>query len=480
MPKKPMNWLKFKILFEKQPAYRWIFVAVTLAFSLMAWERILYADSAFTAFNILNLFPAVEHHRYTQWLILSPAYLGVTLGLPISSIVLILSISPVVLAWICTEFFRKNHSNSSSLQLLYFPAIFLVSGPDFQFLGTGEMISALIFAGMYALDSKSIRSTIWLALSYLAHPGILPALFFLLIVQKNHWKNYLFFTLIIVVKQAIIPPNPYEVSILQKLNFQDGWAFFQSWGFHYFVSSLFGGWATPYLILGLLILLFGDIKNYLLLGIGILISLFLAFIYREGESDMMMQKSFAPILPILWFLANRNSINWDRIQNNQLNIGSLLTSPFKLHHLKLGILLFCCFWGSYFVWQSFKFHHARLELLDNQLTQNSNPPKKAISSEYFHPDQFKINWAIPYESIIRSAYWCKKTTNLGAKTIKINTFCIVSDSNEAIKKPLGINQFLGAPFAYPIGVENLNPDYFSGLSKEPYQWISNSRNKHTN
>ena len=468
-----MNWLKFKILLEKQPAHRWIFVALTIAFSLMAWERILYADSAFTAFNILNLFPAVEHHRYTQWLVLSPAYLGVKLGLPVNFIILILSITPVALAWICSECICRNHEGITGLQLLYFPAIFLVSGPDFQFLGTGEMISALIFAGLYALEPKHIRYTIWLTLSYLAHPVILPALFFVLIVQKNHWKNYLFFALVIIVKQAIIPPNPYEVSILQKINFQECWAFFQSWGFHYFVSSLFGGWATPYLILGLLILLFGDLKNRLLLGIGILISLFLAFIYREGESDMMMQKSFAPMLPILWFLVTRNSINWSVIQNIRLKIGSNRTFQLNPDSMLRMILIFCFFWGSTFIWRSYLFHHTRLQLLDAQLTQNSHPPKKAVSSEYFHPDQFKINWAIPYESIIRSAYWSKKTTNLGAKTIKINTFCIVNDSNEAIKKPLGINQFLGAPFAYPIGVENLNPEYFPGLSKEPYRWYCN-------
>jgi len=503
-----MNWLKLKSVPENYPVFRWVFLVIAIAFSIMAWERIIYADAAFTAFNVLNLLPAVEHHRYTQWLVLAPAYLGVKLGLPIQFIIVLLSLTPVFLAWIIAEFLRKSRNDISGLQLLYFPSIFLISGPDFQFLGTAEMISALIFAGAFALDRNPLPTTIWLTLSYLAHPGILPALFFLLIIKELCWKNYVVFALVVIAKQLLIPPNPYEVSILQKLNWQDGLAFFNSWGFNYFISSLFGGWATPYLLIFLLILIFSDLKNRLFLGIGVLISLFLAFIYREGESDMMMQKSFAPILPILWFLATKNSARNQLKPNPNSAVNTILQPIYKLktaskihyHSIRSTILIFCCLWGSFYVFRSYQFHHSRLKLLDLQLTTLSHPPKKAVGPEYFHPDQFKINWAIPYESLMRSAYLAsslsnssifdsskldsssssnsprptKNTSNSVKKTININTFCIVNDSNEAIKKPLGIDQFLGAPFAYPIQVKDLNPTYFNGLSKDQYLWMGSN------
>ena len=422
-------------------------VSVWLSLFLLAfiftWERILYADSAFTLFNILNHFPAVEHHRYSQFLNLFPAQTAVYLQLPIHTVATLLSITPLIWAfaasWYATAQFKKPYWN------FYFLGIFLITGPEFQFLGTAEMILALIFGGLFTLEIRKPLIFLWAVIAYLAHPGILPALIAVSLFQKPF--HLLSLAVAFLFKLALIPASGYESQILEK--FFQIQNVFQSWGWHYFYTSIFGGWALPYFVAFISgIVVFQGKTRWLYISTAISLTFLITYLYQEGDSGMMMQKSYAP----LWLLL---AVPLLYVENNKL-----------IRNIMIGSF----FWGCFYLVKQANFHTNRLHELKTkiEIVQNrSKSGQKIITmADEFHPDIFGIAWAIPYETLIYSAHLD------GEKPI---TFCLSDRAtlndlkSNRNKKPLGKNEFRGASFAYPLKNHQLNQRYFSGLSKDAYR-----------
>jgi len=416
-----------------------VWLSLFLLATLFAWERTLYADSAFTLFNVLNGFPAVEHFRYTQFLNLLPAQLGVLLHLPIHAVAMILSLTPLLWAFAATWYSTFQLKNTH--WCFYFMGIFLVTGPEFQFLGTAEMILALIFGGLFAMETRKSMIFLWAILAYLAHPGILPALLAASLFQKQINFHLIAISLSVVLKLLLIPTSGYENQILSNLlNISN---VFNSWGWHYFYTSLLGGWALPYLVvfLGGLVAFSGR-QRWLYLVSSILTAFFITYLYQDGDSDMMMQKSYAPLWLILSF--------------------PLLLS--EKNHLLKTLLLFSFIWGCFYIVKHSKFHLNRQSELKKSMVAYEQSTKVMAHNQRFDPNTYGVSWAIPYETLIYSTYLNRE---------KPITFCLADSSTilELIsnKKPLGKNEFRGASFAYPLKQEKLNQRYFSGLSTDAYR-----------
>jgi len=422
-------------------------VSVWLSLFLLAfiftWERTLYADSAFTLFNVLNRFPAVEHFRFSQYLNLFPAQIAVYIHLPIQAVASLLSLTPLAWAfaasWYSTAQFKKPQWN------FYFLGIFLITGPEFQFLGTAEMILALIFGGLFTLETRKPLIFLWATTAYLAHPGILPALIAVSLFQRPF--HLLSLTATALIKLTLIPASGYESEILEKFFHLQN--VFQSWGWHYFYTSIFGGWALPYLVVFIGgIVVFQGKQRFIYVAAVLLTTFFITHLYQDGDSGMMMQKSYAP----LWLILALPLINSDKSKLLQYSVAVVF------------------FWGCFFLVKQANFHRHRLQELTTKIQTAQDLSKNGLkiitSYNEFHPNVFGIAWAIPYETLIYS-------THLNSS--KPVTFCL-SDSatlndlkSNRNKKPLGKNEFRGASFAYPLKNHQLNQRYFSGLSKDAYR-----------
>ena len=417
-----------------------VWLSLFLLAILFAWERTLYADSAYTLFNVLNGFSAVEHFRITQYLNLLPAQAGVLLQLPIHAVAIMLSLTPLLWAFAATWYSTFHLKNTR--WSFYFMGIFLVTGHEFQFLGTAEMILALIFGGLFAMETRKSVIGLWALLAYLAHPGILPALLAASLFQKQIKFHLMAITSSVVLKLLFIPSSGYENQILSNLlNISN---VFQSWGWHYFYTSLFGGWALPYLVvfLGGLVAFSGR-QRWLYIGAALSTTFFITYLYQDGDSGMMMQKSFAP----LWLIL------------------ALPLLHAKESSLFNNLLLISFFGGCFYVYKQAHFHIHRQHELEKRISQLPVESKKIITTnDGFPADIYGIPWAIPYETLIYS-------THLNSE--KPITYCL-SDSATiqtliSNKKPLGKNEFRGASFAYPLKQEKLNQRYFSKLSTNAYR-----------
>ncbi|MCL9980781.1 MAG: hypothetical protein NBV77_04980 [Bacteroidia bacterium] len=416
-----------------------VWLSLFLLAILFAWERTLYADSAYTLFNVLNGFPAVEHFRLTQQLNLLPAQIGVLLQLPIRAIAILLSLTPLIWAFAATWYSTIHLKNVR--WSFYFLGIFLVTGPEFQFLGTAEMILALIFGGLFAMETRKSMIFLWAILAYLAHPGILPALLAASLFQKQIKFPLIAITSSVVFKVLFIPSSGYENQILSNLlNISN---VFQSWGWHYFYTSLFGGWALPYLVVFIagLVAFLGQ-QRWLYFSTTALTAFFITYLYQDGDSGMMMQKSYAP----LWLILALPLLHAKE------------SSVFK------KLLLISFFGGCFYVCKQAKFHIQRQQELEKRISKMPIESKKIITTNVGFPaDIYGIPWAIPYETLIYS-------THLNPE--KPITICISDSSSlkELIsnKKPLGKNEFRGASFAFPLKQKSLNQRYFSTLSTDAY------------
>ena len=81
-------------------------------------------------------------------------------------------------------------------------------------------------------------------------------------------------------------------------------------------------------------------------------------------------------------------------------------------------------------------------------------------ARYFDPEKFRVSWAIPYETLIRSS------SKFGNE--KCRTFCLSKPEDIIPSANETKDQFRGAEFAYPLAITSLRKGYFDFDSKVGY------------
>ncbi len=415
--------------------------------SVFCWERVLYQDSAYALFKVLNLQNTVEHGRFIVPFILWLGYLASFLSLPISFVVWGISMGNIIWGLLLTIYFYKRTQNSL---WSWGPAIIILgTGPDFFFLGISEMITALLLALVfsYFLILEKKISLIFLILAFFSHPGILPAialLFILLIIQHTKssllWANMATFVSIVTLKVFVFKNSEYEQGIIEHIGETNQVGFFNSWGFEYFVSSL-KNWLLPFILLITTSLAIGktSLKKIGQILVLVVATLFIVYVYRKGDSYLMMQKSFAPMIIMgFWILILQNSASMTK------------KWPF-------AIIVFICLLGVFYRASEGEFYRNRMKKLDKAI-QLAGPGKFLTVSESFSPEDYRVNWAIPYETFVRSAY--KNGSNRTTTFSFIDSAELKSiNANPRVHK-IGEGQFKGANFAYPMSHTKLRKQYF--------------------
>ncbi len=411
--------------------------------SIFCWERVLYQDSAYALFKVLNLQNTIEHGRYIVPFVLWLGYIFSALSLPISYVVWGISIGNALWGFILTIYLLKKANNKI---WAWSPALILLgTGPDFFFLGISEIIPALFLLLLFEhqLIQNHKFAFITLILAFFAHPGILPAVICLFAIftlkncnNKTLGINGIIFCFIVFLKIAIFKNSEYEQGIINKVNPSEFSSFIQSWGFDYFVSSL-KSWLLPFLLFAGLIFMtkqpfFKKITAFIII---LLSSLFIVFVYRQGDSYLMMQKSFSPML--LMSLTAYLILQRD---------------DFQLKWVQVGIFLICV-QGSILRINEGEFYRNRIKALDKKI-EEVGIGKFITTQQTFPAEKYRVNWAISYESLIRSSW--KNGPN------KICTFTFTDSANKlALQKSLPISSFKGADFAYPLTQKQLRGKYFN-------------------
>ncbi len=430
--------------------------------SIFCWERVLYQDSAYALFKVLNLQNTIEHGRFIVPFILWIGYLASCLSLPISFVVWGISMGNLFWGLLLTIYFYKSTKNSL---WTWGPAIILLgTGPDFYFLGISEMITALLFAltcSFFLIYEKKI-SVFFLIIAFFAHPGTLPAIIFLfafLLIQHAQnrvlWLNIVTFAVVASLKVFIFTNSEYEQGIIKQIDIKDITDFLNSWGFEYFMSSLID-WLLPVLILVVASVAVSrmSLKKILQLLSFSCVAVFIVFVYRNGDSYMMMQKSFAPLMLMSF---------WTFIFQE---------FPAKRKEWMLVICSSICLLGVFYRINEGEFYRNRMKKLD-KIIQLAGPGKFLTVSATFPAEDYRVNWAIPYESFVRSASQNgpKRTTTFSF----IDSTELKSISGNSSEHKIGEGQFKGANFAYPMSHTKLRKQYFDIDSASCYKVYNNTK-----
>jgi hypothetical protein len=313
-----LPWKKYRIT-----GHLFFLILLVLA-GIFYKERILYADSAFYIFKIINFSKFnVEAGRVgallTQVLPLS----AVKLGLPLKSVILSYSLSfPLIyfLVYLISVYLIRNDAGGLVIILV------LVLGIRHSFYHTvtethqGLVYAVLLFAWLdfpINLQKGPVRELIHISVSiliimlcYFVHPvTIFPVLFIIgyRIIDKNDWRNYRLYALIIFtlllysLKFLTTEEQSYEGQIFESFsNITERMGeFFNLYSLKFFMKRLGG----MYLFTGIIALIMAAFyihrKKYLRLAYYI-ISIAGFFVitvltYHSGDSDMAMERAYMPL-----------------------------------------------------------------------------------------------------------------------------------------------------------------------------------------
>lgn len=457
---KPGQFPKSLILF-------WFLLGALAAY--WAPERILYQDSAFGLFRLANGILPIEHGRWGMLPLVGPAWLAAKMNLSLTAVMAVLSATGVILLAISSfAIFKISQTNRLYLLPLF---ILIGTGAEWHFLGIAEMLPALCYASIAVafLFSDQFHSyikigsgTFFAALAFFTHPGILPFLLFippLLWLKKEYRDAALFLVglaMLTVLKKYLLPNSTYENEILTRAGFSAITGIFHSWSWGWVWGGFFVHFFLPmaFLILGLLIWNgktgFWKKKLVFCAAWGILI--IIVAIFPNGDSNLMMEKNFAPVV-LAWFLP---------ILLLEFNSGI----PKTAFLFFLGFALLSSIW---FHWQAGSFYHKRLALLDNTL-QNQSAEKSFVWEGHFPAEVWRVTWALPYESLLRSA-----SHNYGTLQLKTIKPWHERPDSAVLAEP---NLFYGADFAYKINTDTLNSVYFPFQKNSRYQFVDSTPSKH--
>jgi len=427
-------------------------ILIVFLFLFYAKQRVLYQDSAFFLFRICNLESVIENHRYAAQLNYLLAYVAAYVGLPINLLIYLLSMGSFVFASFTAAVLWLKTKN---IYLCALPLLALIlPGPEMFFLPVSEMYIAISFAIFmlgsfyfkykYAFPKYALPSLLG-ALAFNAHPGILPLIATILAWNwiNNSLKDSLIPGIIIVsfsiLKSKFIQNSSYEEALLSQLSLNELGNLFHFWSWGYFISAFKSWLFFPTIMFIFWMIQQLKIKKYfaalVLFFTTVLNAFFLLIIYKNGDSDMIMQKSFAPFVIGL-----------------SLPFMLSLTKTKLAHYFKFSTVLVSGIFAFVQIIQVSEFYTIRYNKLQKivQYKSINNNEKVFQSNKTFNPEEWRVSWAIPYETLLIS-------TLENRRPFTINLY-YGDKPDSSILQQVGI--FYGAEFAAPIQTITLNKRYF--------------------
>lgn len=469
-----LNIIKMKQLYSKIGNKDGIFALlghlcffVLLAASVYFYkERIIFADSAFQFFKIVNFEKInVEAYRYGAILPELPLLLAMKLGLSLKLLLITYSVAFIALYYlvffVCTRFLKNT---PVALSVVF--ALVLCIRESFYYPVTETqqclVFSVLLFA---ILQYPSFRNSfvqlllalLVILLAFFTHPVALYTLTFLIgynAIDKKQLRTIQPYILILAVaglafvKVILTNENSYEgkffAELLQSpsiiLNLSG------TYSKHFFfdrINGLFLGVVVFEFIL-VLYLLFK--KEYLKLlwqsGFTFIFLIVTLLAYNKGDSNILMERAFMPLA-----LLTSVPLMKEMLENNRRYQLSKV--------IFLLIIIFACFNR---IGKQGVSYRERIRFNQELMAKTAKfPNRKFIANNKDLEKHYNTFWSYSFETLLLSAI----TANIPTQTIYP-----ANDVAQLAKYTNNTNSiFLGAEFWLEWNIGNLNPKYFD-LPKE--------------
>jgi hypothetical protein len=435
-------------------------------------ERILFADSAFQFFKIVNFEKInVEAYRYGAILPELPVLLAMKLGFSLKLLIITYSVAFIGLYYIvfliCTKLLKNTPAGLAIILVL----IMCVS--ESFFYPVTETHQSLIFSVLLfaILQYESFRNSLVLILpastviivSFLAHPVAIYPITFIIgysAIDKKQLRSIMPYALLILVvgmamaKVALTDENSYEgkffsellksPSIILDLPF--------AYSTKFLIKRIFGLYLWVAILELILIVHFIFKKEYLKLFWQLGISGFFLVVtlltYNKGDSDMLMERAFMPLALLVSIPLLKEMLE----NNNQYRM-------LKLTFLSLIIVV-----SFSRINTQGKVFRERTRFNQELMAKTAKLPNRKfiVASSELQKHHYTY-WSHSFETLILSSI----TANIPTQTIYP-----ANDISQLTKYTENANNvFLGADFWLEWNIDNLNPKYFN-LSKElPYRIV---------
>lgn len=451
-----------------------LFTALGIASLLLYKERVLYLDSAYYAFNMINEgHPAAEHNRYAMYIYQFIPWLMLKLQVPIPAILKVFSLCHILVhALVFALLLRLRQYGLAALLAI----MQVLSYRECFFLAVNEtalaISAALMLAGLlnhYQAARIAFMQVFWYLLCILvglfSHPMAMVLVPFVVIYHfighppGNRSKPAILiagFILLFLVKKFTSHASSYESDLYAQLksSFDILSHLDQVYSFNFF----FGQFKTNayffniyFIPLSLAVL--GSWKLWRIgqhrLLIFYLLSLvgswlLIVILFNRGDGNMFMEKNFTPWVMIAMY-------PWTHLLNYEK--GQMPAVPSVVYVLIIGYSIFG-------ISRVTPMYHKRQELMQQLITER-NPakaPKLLMQDSAVDHEKWLAVWALPYETLL-----------LGKVLDVPNVTARVYRNEASVNKELGrADIFLGADFIPPLPATYLlNQRYFK-LEEKPY------------
>lgn len=437
-------------------------------------ERIIFSDSAFQFFKIVNFEKLnIEAGRFSAILPQLPLILLAKLGLNLKLLTIAYSSSFILLYYIifiiCTHLLKNIEAGFSILLVL----ILCISQSFYH--PVTETHQSLVYAMLLygLLSSNKIQQTVVryllsvgaILLAFFSHPVALYPIVLIIGyvgIEKKQLKIFypylLLFCIVLLAlaKVLITNSNSYEGAFFSELLAapQTVLKLHTTQSFSFFIARFS---KLYFWIITFELILFVDLlinRKYLLLMwqflmlVGFL--LVTTITYNQGDADLMMERAF---MPLALFVAI------PFIHNIKLRTG--YTKVLYLSFLTVALLF-----SMNRIYKQGVTFKSRTTFSQNLLKKTANYPNRKFIIEKNELDKQMLTfWSNSFETLLLSTI----DVNVPTQTI------FLADQTGKYKKytEQPVKQvFLGADFWLEWNIESLNPKYFSLPDDQPYRITS--------
>ncbi len=440
-------------------------------------ERVLYADSAFQFFKIINFERFnIEAGRFSVFLAELIPLLAIKLGAGLKFVIFCFSVSYILIYYIAYLISILIFKDDTAGILIIFLLVLGIRSSFFH--PVTETHQALVYSCLFyawlfnpislieTLARKCFRlltGIIIIALCFFSHPVSFFLLLYIIgyfMVSRDTWKDPLIYTLIIFIlilyslKFFVSADNSYEGHYFSIIGsgfhyFRD---FFAYESFKFFVHNL-GNLYYFHLLIGLFMLIyylsnrsFVKLIYYLL---GILIFFITTVItYYEGDSPMSMEKNFMPLSLFICLPFVRE----------------ILFEFNKFSRLKFGFVIFVIGISLFNIFSESSVYKNRIEYLSRMVSYSQKFPERKfiIQKQLIDMNKLIIPWALSVETLLFSSLDSPDSSK---------TFFITDDVNKLNYTKDNVELFMCTDFWLDWNIKELNNKYFK-LKEGKYRVIT--------
>ncbi len=449
-----------------------IFIILGILSIYFYTERIINTDAANYAFHLLNYEEfCIAHKRYGAFISQLIPLLAIKLGISVDNFLLLYSVSFIILfysIYLLCVYILKNKVAGIAIILT------LLIGVSHSFYRpVSESIQGLLYSiVLYAflnfklkIRNTKISGIVQLLISLLlvllcsvTHPFTIFSVLFVIIftlIDKKQWNNYILWTLVLFAaimysyKYVTINSGSYEGNILDNLSFSvltnD---FFNFYSTKFFLKRIYSFYLATTLLFAGCIVLYGFQKKILklILVIGFVTGYFIInnIIYKSGDSDIQMEKTFMPLTIFCVIPLFKN-----------------FSGKKAFETIKTFIFLVIIVSSFYFILRN-KVYVNRL----NYMNKIANGVRCTDSQKFFvyssdlDRRRLMYSWTFSMETIFQSTY---------NKFESLKTIYIFQDEIPEHVDLKRKDLFLFVPYYLCLNVNDLNKKYFD-LPQEEYTW----------